>query len=176
MSRRPIQASIRATGEPDDEPSRVRQELREALALWPAAVTIVAVQDGDELETLTVSAFSTVSLDPPLVLVCLWNHAGILPMLREVGRFSVNLLAEKDRRAAAAAASRLPADPARFPGDDGAMADALVSLSCRLWEEYPGGDHAIVVGEVTEVRVGPDAPPLLYADREYRGLRDEPLR
>ena len=173
MNRRPIQASIRGTG---TEESAERDALLDAYARWAAGVALLVVRDEDgDVEAITVSAFTPVSADPPLVLVCVGTHAGILPMIQETGRFTLNVLAEDDRRAAAAGAQRMPPDPQRLAADgDPLLRGALASLVCTFQDEHPGGDHAIVVGRVERVVVEGDAPPLIHYARGYRGLRDGP--
>lgn len=170
---RPIQPTIRTR--PDDAGSDggvTPAAFREALAYWATGVAVLAVREDDDVEAVTVTAVSPVSADPPLVLVCLGNDAAALYMALETGRFTLNLLAADDRRAASAFAQRLPPEPGRFAGDgDPVLNGALVSLVCRLWETYPGGDHRIVVGQVERIVLGDeDADPLLYYRREYRTL------
>lgn len=172
MSRRPIQASIR-THAPDEAGEGVSAEdFREAMSLWASGVAILAVSDGDEVEAITASAVTSLSVRPPLVLVCVGNNAGILPMIHEQQRFTLSLLAEGDRRLASDVALRVPPDPSRMPREgDPVLAGALASFVCRLWQTHPGGDHQIVIGEVERVEIEPDAAPLVYFGREYRGLR-----
>ena len=170
---RPIQPTIRThsdTSEPDGGVSP--QEYREALAHWATGVAVLAASDGDEVEAITVTAFSPLSAEPPLVLACLGNDAAVLYVLEDAGRFTVNLLAAEDRRAASAFSQRMPPEPGRFSaGPDPVLRGALVSLVCRLRETYPGGDHRIVVGQVERIVLGDeDADPLLYYRREYRTL------
>lgn len=174
MSPRPIVPTIRTgAGEPgaDDDPA-LAADFREALSLWPSGVAVVAVRDEDEVVALTVSAFASVSLRPPLVLVCVGEHAGILPSLEDAGRFTVSLLAGGQKRVAADLAEKLPPGAELFAGDAGdpVLVGALATLVCSLWEAYPGGDHRIVVGRVERVVFGPEAPPLLYHRRSYREL------
>ena len=168
---RPIQASIRTRGdEPGDEGTVSPAEYREAMASWASGVAVVAAGENGDVEAITVTAFTPLSADPPLVLVCLGNDAAVLYVIEEARRFTVNLLAGEDRRAASAFAQRLPAEPGRFVDGDLVMRGALVSLVCRLTETYPGGDHRIVVGQVERVVLGSDADPLLFHNREYRTL------
>jgi flavin reductase (NADH) len=169
---RPIQASIRTHA---DEPSGggvTAAEFREAMAFWASGVAVLAAGHDDDVEAITVAAFTPLSADPPLVLACLGNDAAVLYVIEDVGRFTVNLLDKDDRRAASAFAQRMPPEPSRFaPGADPVLEGALVSLVCRLWETHPGGDHRIVVGEVERIVMGDgDADPLLYYRREYRTL------
>ena len=168
---RPIQASIRTHG---DDPAREGEvsaaEYREAMAFWASGVAVLAAGDGEDVEAITVTAFSPLSADPPLVLVCLGNDAAVLYVIEETRRFTINLLSADDRRAASAFAQRMPPEPSRFAAGDPVLRGALVSLVCRLTETYPGGDHRIVVGQVERVVTGTDADPLLFYNREYRAL------
>ena len=176
MSRRPIQATIR-TGRGDGGGPDLAAQLREALSSWASGVAVLAATDGEEAEAITVTAFSAVSMDPPLVLVCVGLHSPILPTLLEARRFTVGFLAEDDRRTASYVAQRLPLDRPLFPEEgDPVMEGALATLVCRLWEDYPGGDHRILVGEVERVELGRDAGPLLYHRREYRGFGEKGKR
>ncbi|MBV9772917.1 MAG: flavin reductase [Gemmatimonadetes bacterium] len=150
----------------------MKRDFREALSYWASGVAVLAVSDGDEVEAITVSAFASVSVDPPLVLACVANQSAILPTLLDQRRFTVSLLAEDAQRAASAVAQRLPLDELRFAAEgDPVLEGAPVSLVCRLHAEHPGGDHRILVGEVERVELGRDAPPLLYFRRGYARLQ-----
>ena len=171
---RPIQPSIRSRAPDAEGPAGdgvSAAEFREALAYWATGVAVLAASDGDEVEAITVTAVTPVSADPPLVLACLGNDAAVLYVLEDAGRFTLNLLSVDDRRVASALAQRMPLEPSRFAaGADAVLRGALVSLVCRVWETYPGGDHRIVVGQVERVVLGPEAEPLLYYQRAYRTL------
>lgn len=174
MTPRPIQATVRTRGD-DPGGSGLSADFREAMAAWPAGVVVVAVRDDDEVLGMTASAFTSVSADPPLVLVCVSEHAPILFSLLDEGRFTVNLLAAGQARAAAAFADKLPPDPGLFADDaddagDPVLRGALATFVCTLWAEHPGGDHRVVIGRVERVVLGADAPPLVYHRRGYRGL------
>lgn len=147
---------------------------REAMATWASGVAVVAAGEGGDVEALTATAFTPVSADPPLVLVCLGNDAALLYVIQEEGRFTVNLLGDGDRRAASALAQRMPLEPGRFAAaGDPVLAGALLSLVCRLRETHPGGDHRIVIGEVERIVHGAEGDPLLYFARAYRRLAGE---
>lgn len=168
---RPIQASIRAHGDdPGGEGAVSPAAYREAMAYWASGVAVLAARDDDHVEAITVAAFSPLSADPPLVLVCVGNDAAVLYVMEEAGRFTLSILAADDRRAASAFAQRMPPEPSRFDEGDPVLRGALVSLVCRLAETHPGGDHRIVVGQVERVVTGTEADPLLYFNREYRTL------
>lgn len=167
MTRRPIQPTIR-TGREEPEAD---EELREALSRWASGVTVVTVRADARVHGLTASAFSAVSLEPPLVLVCVSEQAPLMSHLRDAGAFTINLLAADQKRAASVFADRMPVGGPSLPAEgDPVLPGALAALACSLRATHPGGDHRICVGGVERVHIGPDAPPLLYHDREYREL------
>lgn len=167
---RPIQPTIRTRA---DQPAPgggvTADEFRDALSFWATGVAVLAVREDDDVEAITVTAVSPVSAEPPLVLACLGNDAAVLYMIESTGRFTLNLLSAADRRAASTFAQRMPPEPGRFPAEgDPVLRGAIVSLVCRLWESYPGGDHRIVVGQVERVVRGEEEEaPLLYYRRAY---------
>jgi flavin reductase (NADH) len=171
---RPIQPTIRTRAdEPAPDGGVTPDEYREAVSFWATGVAVLAVREDDDVEAITVTAVSPVSADPPLVLACLGNDAAVLYMIQATGRFTLNLLSAGDRRAASTFAQRMPAEPGRFPDDgDPVLRGAIVSLVCRLWETYPGGDHRIVVGEVERVVRGGEEAPLLYYRRGYGRMEE----
>lgn len=154
----------------------IQDLFREALAHWASGVTVVAARDGDEVRGMTASSFSSVSLEPPLVLVCVDERANLLPVLERADRFTVNLLAqgqdEESSHFAGKPADRLLKNPPFPVGGNCTMDTALASLICSPWRFYPGGDHRIVVGKVEEVVLGKnqDLLPLVYYRRDYRTL------
>jgi flavin reductase (NADH) len=172
VRRRPILPTIRTHGGEPDPEEALRQELREALSYWASGVAVLAVSDGEEIDAITVSAFSAVSLDPPLVLACVAEQSSTIPLLLEARRFTVNLLAEDQQATASDVAQRLPRGLQGIRTDGDPVLDgALASFVCRLREAHAGGDHRILVGEVERVELGRAAAPLLFFGREYRALR-----
>jgi flavin reductase (NADH) len=170
---KPIQPTIRSRADEPGAENEVRAaEFREAAAYWATGVAVLAAADEDHVEAITVAAFTPLSADPPLVLVCVGNDAGVLYVMEDAGRFTINLLARGDRRAASDFAQRLQPEPGRFtPGADPVLRGALVSFVCALRESHAGGDHRIVVGQVERIVMGEGDPdPLLYFGREYRTL------
>jgi flavin reductase (DIM6/NTAB) family NADH-FMN oxidoreductase RutF len=160
-------------------PQPVRsEEFREALRHFPAGVTVVTVVAGGEVHGLTVSAFCSVSPEPPLVAVVIDQRHTAYPLLEEDGAvFAVNFLGQDQTEVS----NRLAwvKDEDRFAEGDwqaavtGApiLGDALAWLDCRVWGRYPAGTHTIYVGEVVGSGVPrPDEPPLVYWNRGYRKL------
>ncbi len=146
------------------------QSFREAMARFASGVTVVAARRDEEVRAMTVSAFASLSLSPPLVLVCLDEKSKLLPVLLASGRFSINLLGEDQHALSDHFAGRRQMSQVTLSGDPPRLPESLATLVCRLWQNYPGGDHALVVGEVQEVELGSVRAPLVYWHRQYRRL------
>ena len=170
MSRRPISPGYDLGARaPRDT---LRDQLRDAMSRWASGVGVLAVREEDDVLAVTVTSIASLSLDPPLVMVSVGEQAGILPALLEVGRFTLNALAEGDRAAAIRFADSCPTGRDLVPPEgDPLLAGALWSLVCTRWADYPGGDHRILVGKVERVEIGAASAPLLYYRREYGGLK-----
>jgi flavin reductase (DIM6/NTAB) family NADH-FMN oxidoreductase RutF len=145
---------------------------RAALARFPSGVTIVSVRGADGADHgMTVSAFCSLSLDPPLMLACIDRAATVLPHLRAATMFGVSILAAGQDALSARFADQTVE---RFEGvaftrsaEGPALIDgAAAHLVCRRVAEHAGGDHVIVVGEVESAQVHGDEP-LVYALRHY---------
>jgi flavin reductase (DIM6/NTAB) family NADH-FMN oxidoreductase RutF len=125
---------------------------------------------------MTVSAFNEVSLDPPLVLVCLGKNSNTQALIAEGKVFAVNILARGQADLSIRFASREDEDR-RFVGLDyqtgvtGAplLAGTVANLDCRLATTHDAGDHFIFVGEVVDLQFS-EREPLMFHDRGYRGL------
>jgi flavin reductase (DIM6/NTAB) family NADH-FMN oxidoreductase RutF len=153
-------------------------ELRLAMGRFATGVTVVTSRDrfGAPVGT-TANAVTSLSLDPPLLLVCLERRSLTLAALREYGAFAVNVLAAPQREVSAAFARR---------GSDGAWAgvrhhacltdcpalsDALATIDCRVERIHPGGDHEIVIGRAVDTQLPDSAPaPLVFHEGGYAAL------
>lgn len=151
------------------------EEFRAALSRFASGVTVVTSVDGEGWpHGITVSAFCSVSLDPPLVLVCIEKLAGSHASLTESGRFSVNLLASGQQWISERFAS-LESDKFRdVPTATGLsglplIEGCLASLECELRQAVDAGDHSVFIGEVMFAR-GDGDDPLLYFLGDYRSL------
>lgn len=159
-------------GGPEQEtpaPERLADALKEALAGWPAGVTIVAVRAEGRVHALTVSAFLAVALDPPTILVSLGPNAAAAPYLDPGVQFGVSLLAGDQKGIASRFADTYPVGPTPFePEGPPLVRDALAGLVCDVEEVLVRADHRIVIAAVREVRPGRDGPALAWRYREYR--------
>ena len=150
--------------------------LRDALGTFASGVTIVTTTgpDGSPIG-LTANSFTSVSLDPPLLLVCPARDASTTKVMEQVEHFAVNVLHIGQQEASSLFAT---------PGEDRfaqtecetwehnvpIIRNSLASFECRKHAEYDGGDHIILVGEVLRVRYAPQRDPLLYFRGKYRKL------
>ena len=152
-------------------------DFRAALSRFPSGITVVTSRSSaGDLHGITVSAFCSVSLNPPLVLVCIEKTTGSHHAVRESGFFVVNILAagqdEISERFSLPVSNKF--DGASYAvGIAGVpvLTDALVILECRLASAYEGGDHTIFVGEVENLSIK-DGDPLVYFHGNYRDLFD----
>jgi flavin reductase (DIM6/NTAB) family NADH-FMN oxidoreductase RutF len=158
----------------DDQPGSVsadpeRSVLREAFSFWATGVCVVTVKDDTGVHGLTVSAFTPLSFDPPLVLICVGNEAPILTHLLDAGRFTVNILAAHQKRAANTFSDRFAVVLPLFrEGDDAVIEDCLASVVCVVDRNLDGGDHRLITGRVTAASSMVDGQPLLHWRRSYR--------
>jgi flavin reductase (DIM6/NTAB) family NADH-FMN oxidoreductase RutF len=150
-------------------------DFRRVLGHFATGVTVLTTTDADARPTgLTASAFCSVSLDPPLVLVCVDHKSQSYPALRDSGRFAVNVLTldqeAASKRFASTRLDKFDAVPFTL-GDLGVplIDGALAQLECTTVSAYVEGDHTIFVGRVERSRVG-SGEPLLYYRGNYQRL------
>lgn len=154
-----------------------KEEFRRALSRFASGVTVVTTKDADgKLYGITVSAFCSVSLEPPLILVCIERSTGSHRALAQSGAFVVNVLRENQQNLSDHFALSLEdkfAGVEYHPGIDDipVLTGALAHLECRLRHSYEGGDHTIYVGEIEKATTD-DGNPLLYFHGNYREIKD----
>jgi len=147
---------------------------RRVMGSFPTGVTVLTVErEPGQVHGMTANSFTSVSLDPPLILVCVDQNARLLSYLKEQGRFGVSILKDTQQQI-----SELFAKPQQDPAEEEMLGvrfkwtdtgiplleDALAHIACNVVAQHMSGDHTIFVGEVEsmELKVG---EPLLY----YRG-------
>ena len=155
------------------------KEFRTALGRFATGVTVVTAKTQTEARGMTANAFSSLSLDPPLVLVCYDNKASSLNMVQEAKKFAINFLSEEQKSASdwfAGKGKDAEDQFADIPHEIGENGSPLITghvgvLECDLHEELPGGDHTIVVGSVTRVLLEEEVrAPLLFYGSAYRKM------
>lgn len=150
-------------------------EFRAALSRFPSGVTVVTTCDADgRFHGITVSAFCSVSLEPPRVLICVEKTTGSHLALESSKLFVVNILSTGQRDLSERFASLIEN---KFEGLDfettidglPVLLGCIATLECRVTASYDGGDHSIFVGEVDNAAAG-DGDPILYFRGDYRTI------
>jgi 3-hydroxy-9,10-secoandrosta-1,3,5(10)-triene-9,17-dione monooxygenase reductase component len=158
--------------------SSQRQDMRTVMGHFATGVCVVSTRrdDGSPIAT-TVNAVTSVSLDPPLLLVCLARDSETLGAVVESSRFAVSILTEEQREHSvrfAAKGNEAHAEEVEFDEHDAdvpCLADALATIACRLSAVYEGGDHMIVLGQALSMSSAEDdLAPLLFFRGDYTRL------
>jgi 3-hydroxy-9,10-secoandrosta-1,3,5(10)-triene-9,17-dione monooxygenase reductase component len=150
---------------------------RKVMGHFVTGITVVTAFDGDRPQGITVNALSSVSLEPPLVMVALDRGRFITPTVRAAGRYAVNVLSE-DQQALSDCFAGAPVTPGRdefcgarwTPGATGLplLDDAIATLECTVVQTFEAGDHELFVARVDALaNVEPHPMPLLYYRRQY---------
>lgn len=152
------------------------QEFRRASGCFTTGVAILTTARADgEPVGLTVNSFTSVSLAPPLVLVCVHHGSRVLEPLLGAGRFAVNVLAAGQRELSTRFATNRTCALAWETGAAGVplIPGALAVFECELSRVFDGGDHRILVGRVLHLAAGEGAPLVRYGSA-YRDLEPDP--
>jgi flavin reductase (NADH) len=165
-------------GAPKEVSVALRDDFKNAMSAWASGVTIVTTRADGLAHGITASSFTSVSLDPPLVLVCVNDESPLCAMILSSGRFAVSVLERGQEAASNHFASRgrepkavLDGVPMTATSDDlPLVAGALGTLACDLHETMVLGDHLVIVGRVTEATSASEGSPLIYWSRAYRGV------
>ena len=147
---------------------------------FASSVTVVTTVDANGSPWgLTVSAFSSLSMDPPLWLFCIDHRAGSIEAFRESRKFAVNILSDQQEELSNHFASRREDKFVDIEWANGPVLgcpvfnDVLAWAECDVTEVFPGGDHDIVVGKLLKVSTG-EGKPLLYFSGAYGDLTSRP--
>ncbi len=155
--------------------------MRKMRGLFATGVTAVTTAHNGKLRGITVSAFSVVSLDPPLVLVCIAKEAATHAMIVESAVFVINILSDDQEFLSERFAARAPVVDERFDGvpyrtaATGApiLEKSIAWYDCRVQAMHDGGDHTIFVGHVEAIGFGESSRrPLVYYANRYVHLQD----
>jgi flavin reductase (DIM6/NTAB) family NADH-FMN oxidoreductase RutF len=151
---------------------------KKAMSRFASGVTVVTTQYRGEKHGMTASSFCSVSLDPPLVLVCIAKHVRSHEFIKKSGVFAVNILGADQLDWGMRFAGLKPEIKDRFNGINYTSAvtcspilpGTLGWVDCEVHQAYAGGDHTIFVGEVVAGDVSEKSQPLLYYNRVWREL------
>ncbi len=153
-----------------------KEEFRHALGKFASGVTVVTTKDDSgKLFGITVSAFCSVSLEPPLILVCIEKSAGSHHAFEQSNAFVVNILSENQTHLSNHFASHADDKFAEIKFRRGienlpVLENVLVNLECRLTNSHDEGDHTIYVGQVETATIS-EEKPLVYWHGDYRQIK-----
>ena len=149
---------------------------------FPTGVTVLTVHDGKQIHGMTANSFTSVSLNPTLVLVCINKHNATHTLVKHAGHFALNILGEHQEYLAKRFAKQVaqPADPFADVQHHSAATGApifdecIAYVDCHLVATHDAGDNTVFIGEVQAAGFGnaSDATPLLWLDGKYTSLRD----
>lgn len=154
---------------------------KSVMSRFATGVTVATTCQSERRVGITVNAFTSVSLDPPLVLICIERASVVHDLFVESGVFAVNFLASDQEDTSSGFASNSTeryesfCGVASHPVTTGAPVfdRCLAWLDCRVTEVYPGGDHSIFLGRVVALGTG-DGLPLLYYRSRYLHPHEQP--
>src|SRR5437588_1835718 len=155
---------------------------REVFGRFATGVAVITSAGSAGTGGMTANALCSLSLDPLLALVCFENRARTLPIVRESGRFAVNVLRSGQEDLAGVFASKMPEAEKlegvqhRFESGVPIIEGSLAWAACELRELMPGGDHTIAIGEVIAMGLGSGDPLLWYSGRYHLWKRGEAER
>lgn len=156
---------------------------RQVAGSFASGVTVITTGGGEAgFHGMTASAFTSLSLEPPLVLVCIDRKAETLRALQDARRFVINILAADQEHLSRTFASKDSPHAHGLNGIDYTLGEvglplltgSLAYFECNLYQELDGGDHIIAVGEVVTAGVGDLEEPLLYFRGRYRTVKELP--
>lgn len=153
-------------------------EYRSIIGSFATGVTVITAAADGEMQGMTANAITSLSLDPVMLLICVDRSSHTHRILEAGGAFTVNILGEHQQDVSRLFAKKaepergtLRGQPFRI-GKTGApvLEDCLAFIECRVAEVHSGGDHTIFLGEVIDLGIVKDVPPLLFFRGGYRSL------
>jgi flavin reductase (DIM6/NTAB) family NADH-FMN oxidoreductase RutF len=156
------------------------EELRQAMRRWTTGVTIVTAESRGIQHGMTVSSFTSVSLDPPTVSISLEQNSRTHELISEAGSFGITFLSSEQQPISERFAGKFSDDMDRFAGLDtwriisGApfLVGGLAFLDCQVHSIHQFGSNSLIIGEILAAKSGENRDPLLYYNRQYRRLQE----
>lgn len=156
------------------------EQLRQSMRAWSSGVTIVTASHAGERHGMTVSSFTSIALEPPLVIVSLQTSSRTHVLVSQAKAFAVTILAQDQQELSDRFAGRVPDMEDRLAGVEtetlvtGApfIKGGLAYLDCQVTQTIPVGSNTLFLAEVVAARGNGEGIPLVYHDRRYRKLVD----
>ena len=144
-------------------------------------MTVITAAFEGQLHGMTANAVTSLSLEPPMVLICVARTAHTHGLLERSRAFAVNILGEHQEAVSRLFAQVAAPEPGRLQGmgftigrtGSPVLEDCVAYIECHVTEVVEGGDHSIFLGEVVAEGVMADAPPLIFYRGQYRSLGEE---
>jgi flavin reductase (DIM6/NTAB) family NADH-FMN oxidoreductase RutF len=154
------------------------QSFRATMTHWASGVTIVTAHHDGERVGITASSLTSLSLEPPRILICVAKRLYTHQIIQASQAFAVNILSAQQEEWGIRFAGKVPEGEDRFAGIDVHTAETgspllpgvLGWLDCRLSMAYDGGDHTIFIGEVVATSAVEHGEPIVYYNRHWRHL------
>jgi flavin reductase (DIM6/NTAB) family NADH-FMN oxidoreductase RutF len=148
------------------------QSFRQTLGRFASGVTVVTMQEDGQVHGITVSAFLSVSLEPPLVLVSIDKKAHSHARIMNAERYGVSILAESQQTMSNHFANRDPNAVPEFDRlhDFPVLKNALAQLLCKTVQKVDAGDHTLFIGQIEELSWQEDGKPLVYFHGGYQKI------
>ncbi len=154
-------------------------DLKLVMRHWASGVAVLTCREGAQWQGMTVSSFTSVSADPPIVTISLANATRAKAIVEATGFFAINILSEVDQELADRFAGRSGDQEDRFrgvkvnigPEDLPLLRSAIAWLVCRVEHAYPFKESTLLVGEVFSCASKQDTAPLVYFNRNYHRLK-----
>ena len=154
------------------------EQLRLSMRAWVSGVTVVTASHAGERHGMTVSSFTSVALEPPLIIISLQTASRTHQLVSQANAFAVTILAEDQRELSERFAGRLGDAEDRLAGvetetlvtDAPFLKGGLAYLDCRVIQSIPLGTNTLFLAEVVAARGNGTGQPLVYHDRQYHKL------
>jgi flavin reductase (DIM6/NTAB) family NADH-FMN oxidoreductase RutF len=150
------------------------RQFRNAMGTFVTGITIITTEVENEVYGMTANAFTSVSLDPKLILVAISNNAKMLSHIQHAKKFAVSFLASDQIAQSMHFAGQIKyAEPYEFArlNSHPVINDALANITCNVYSEFVAGDHTLFIGEVTDICLN-EGDPLLFYQGKYRELKN----
>ena len=155
-------------------------QLREVMRRWTSGVTVVSVNHRGKEHGMTVSSFTSVSLDPPLVTISLMKDSRTLELITRSNSFAITILSRGQTEISTVFAGQIGDDEDRFAGletkrlasGSSVIKGGLAYLDCEVFEIYEFASNSLIIGEVIAADIGEQDKPLLYFDQQYHQLQE----
>lgn len=156
------------------------EQLRTLMRQWATGVTIVSTQFDGNFHGMTVSSFTSVSLEPPIVTISLMKSSRTHDLVIEAGSFGISILSSSQQSISERFAGQSTDEKNRFDGIDTItlisgspfVKGGLAFIDCNLIAVHPFNQNSLFIGEVLAARMGNGEKPLLYFDQQYRMLQE----